>query len=228
MVFLVWFSCCSTRSLAWSFPGSFVVFSLEKRPTHFLSTCIRKDRLAEFRHNKELPKVTPSRLISCSASVCITEKKKAYIRILTVQVISFFVSTISSCSRRSLRFNGIMILYKKLGLFHHSQTRINHSYICNPALQLEPEPGFYCLSMGTFTFQKRATTLSLCPVVCWSECSFSWMDRADLPWSDAPHMWDVNGVPCRPHRCCFFFFFFNGIFAMSSEQFDRKNYPLRI
>lgn len=112
-----------------------------------------------------------------------------------------------------------MILYKKLGLFSSiHKTLINHSYICNPALQLEPEPGFYCLSMRTFTFQKRTTTLSLCLGLCWCKCSFSWMDRADLPWSDALHMSDLNGVPFPPHRCCFY-----GIFAIPNEQCDNNS-----
>lgn len=89
VMFLVWFCCFSTRNLAWSFPGSLkvVVFL----PPYFLSTRLRQDRLADFKHNKELPKVSPSMLISSSASVCIIEKDPDCIQDLFASIHHFFL-----------------------------------------------------------------------------------------------------------------------------------------
>lgn len=85
----LWFSCIRTADLL------------------FINICIRQDRLAEFRHNKELPKMPTFRLISCSAPVCNHRKTK------TSYGIYLFLSTIYPSGDGNLIVGELLILYNK-------------------------------------------------------------------------------------------------------------------
>lgn len=124
------------------------------RPTFFINICIRQDRLAEFRHNKELPKMPTFRLISCSAPVCNHKKTK------TSYGIYLFLSTIYPSGDGNLIVGELLILYNKplqpflspiyplwYGPYHH----ITLVVIVIVA------------TLGT-------TTLSLCPVCALGDC----------------------------------------------------------
>lgn len=113
---------------------------------------------------------------------------------------SFFFGT--HHFRRALWFNGVMILYKEPGLFHHSQkpprliTLIFATLLCS----WSQNQAFIVHPWGQHLHSRKGQQRSACVQLCvgGSFHFHGWTEPTCL-WSDALHMYDVNGLPLSLH-----------------------------